>query len=287
MVPTPAELTYFLEIAITENISRASERLGISQPTLSVAIKRMEDSLGAPLLIRNSTGVKLTKAGQRFQSRARVLLDQWQNVVHEIKREESEIAGCYKIGAHASVACGPLAEALPKILYDFTSLEIHMYHDLSRRVTERVINFDLDFGIVVNPIAHSDLVIRKIYTDDVRFYGVKDIISTQTKGLLLCYDPDLSQSQVLLKLARQANISFKRFFISSSLEVIAKVASLGAGIAILPHLVARAHPHLFPLWQEIPSLQDIHALVYRRDAQSSPASKALAKALEHHLSLNN
>lgn len=284
MVPSPQELSYFLEIATTQNISRAGERLGVSQPTLSIAIKRMEDSLGAPLLIRNTTGVKLTKAGQRFLSRARVLLDQWQNVVHDVKREDSEIAGRYTIGAHVSVARGPLLEALPKILHDYPSLEIHMHHDLSRRITEKVINFDLDFGVVVNPIAHSDLVIKKLYTDDVRFYGIKDI-NTQSKDLLLCYDPDLLQSQALLKLARKANISFKRYFVSSSLEVIAGFASLGAGIAILPNLVAGAHKNLLPLWPKIPSLQDIHALVYRADAQSSPASKALAKTISHHLSI--
>jgi len=53
MIPSPADLGYFMEVASTLNVSRAAERLGISQPSLSLAIRRMEEALGAPLLVRS------------------------------------------------------------------------------------------------------------------------------------------------------------------------------------------------------------------------------------------
>ena len=62
MVPSAAELEYFLEVSSTLNLSRASERLGISQPSLSLAIKRLEQSVGTELFIRHKHGVTLTQA---------------------------------------------------------------------------------------------------------------------------------------------------------------------------------------------------------------------------------
>lgn len=280
MMPSPTELTYFLEIAATQNISRASERLGITQPSLSLAIKRLEAQVGVELLLRSKTGVTLTRAGQRFSVKARVLLEQWQAVLQAIKREESEIAGSYRVGAHVSVACGYVAKALPSLLSEHPHLELTMHHDLSRRITEKVINFELDFGVVVNPVDHPDLVIRKLYEDEVTFYQAPQA-QLDPNNLLLCYDSDLLQGRWLLKIAKEAGITFRRSFTSSSLELIAQVVSSQPAVAILPGLVALSAPR--PL--EIASFGvapfiDSHALIYRADSQSSFASKQLARALE-------
>jgi DNA-binding transcriptional LysR family regulator len=285
MMPSATELNYFMEIAATENISRASERLGIAQPTLSVAIKRLEAQVGTALLVRSKTGVKLTKAGWRFQTKARVLLEHWQTVLQSIKRDEAEIAGCYTIGAHVSVACNRLAQVLPKLLERNPSLELHMHHDLSRKITERVINFELDFGVVVNPVAHPDLVIRKLYEDEVGFFSASEIASTEDAcQKILCYDPDCLQGPWLLKKALEAGISFSRTLVSSSLEMIADVCSRGTGIAILPKRVAdAARRPLVPVLTQLPTYKDTHALVCRADVHVTAAAKALARSLEKEL----
>jgi LysR family transcriptional regulator, cell division regulator len=282
MVPSPAELSYFLEVAATKNISRASERLGISQPSLSMAIKRLEEHMGTALLIRQTSGVRLTKAGERFQAKAQILLEQWQTTLKHMKREESEITGCYSLGAHVSVAQGRLSRTLAALLAQYPALEFKLKHDLSRRITEQVINFSLDFGVVVNPIEHPDLVIRRLYSDNVRFYVHADYHETHLTLSHLCYDPDLLQSRILLKQARQVGLNFDRYLASSSLEIIATMCAQGVGVAILPDSVAKRHGNLKPLWNMEPVL-DMHMLIYRADMQCSVAARALAKALENQL----
>lgn len=279
MMPSPAELVYFLEIASTQNISRASERLGITQPSLSLAIKRLEDHVGTQLLLRSKTGVTLTRAGHRFSSKARILLDQWDNVLHAIKREEAEIAGSYRIGAHVSVACGRFATVLPKLLKNYPHLEVVMQHDLSRRIAERVINFELDFGIVVNPVAHPDLVIRKLHEDEVNFFCAPDFEVRHDS--LLCYDPELLQARWLLKQAKDAGVVFRRTFATSSLELIVSLVKDGAGLGILPALVARSSLNKAALG--LPSFIDSHTLIYRADSQSSQASRLLARVIENEM----
>lgn len=280
MIPSATELTYFLEIAATQNISRASERLGITQPTLSLAIKRLEHQVGAELLLRSKTGVTLTRAGQRFSAKARLLLEQWQVVLQTIKREDSEIAGTYRLGAHTSVACAHVARALPRLLMQYPHLEFSMQHDLSRRITEKVINSELDFGIVVNPVPHPDLVIRKLYDDEVNFFCAERC-DTQSSNLMLFYDPELLQARWLLKQSKDAGVWFQRTFSSSSLELLAKLASSGSGVAILPALVARSVQQPLMLAPfGLPSFVDAHALIYRADLQTSVAAKSLARLLE-------
>jgi len=281
MMPSPTELIYFLEIASTGNISRASERLGIAQPTLSLAVKRLESVVGTELLLRSKTGVSLTRAGLRFSSKAQHLLEQWHSVLESVKREDTELAGSYRIGAHPSVACGRLAFVLPKILNDHPRLELNMLHDLSRRVTEKIINFELDFAIAVNPISHPDLVIRKLYTDEVNFFCGHDF-DIHNQNRLLCFDPELTQARWLLKQAKSANISFARTLHSSSLEFICTLVSEGAGIGILPGIPASQtrNPVRIAAFG-IDSFIDTHALIYRADSQTSQASRKLARVLEH------
>ncbi|MEM6730382.1 MAG: LysR family transcriptional regulator, partial [Myxococcota bacterium] len=104
MFPSAHDLHYFLEVADTKNISRAAERLGLRQPTLSQALKRLEAHLGVPLFIRRKTGVELTHAGKRLVVEARGLLEHWQHVQAVAQREEVELSGRYSLGVHASVA---------------------------------------------------------------------------------------------------------------------------------------------------------------------------------------
>ena len=151
MIPSPAELNYFVEIASTLNISRAAERLGISQPSLSLAVKRLEDAVGVDLLIRSKSGVNLTRAGQKFVAQARQLLDEWDRLSSEAIRGESQLTGRYVIGCHPSVALYSLPHFLPDLLREYPEVEIKLSHSLSRQVTDDVIGFKVDFGIVNRP----------------------------------------------------------------------------------------------------------------------------------------
>ena len=81
MLPSPTEILYFNEIAKTSNLSRAAERLGVTQPTLSLALKRLEDTIGMPLMIRSKTGVQLTRAGQKLLTKSLTILENSQRLL--------------------------------------------------------------------------------------------------------------------------------------------------------------------------------------------------------------
>jgi LysR family transcriptional regulator, cell division regulator len=283
MLASANELKYFLEVAGTGNFSRAAERLGVTQPALSQAVQRLERSFGSPLFVRTRTGVQLTRSGHKLFSRGRKLLTEWEDLVQDTLRDETEVRGCYSLGCHPSVALYTLPQVLPELLADHPELNFNLAHDLSRKITERVIAFQLDFGIVINPVKHPGLVIRKLGVDTVGLWTRSQPSSLQdlkNKPVLVC-DPELSQTQDLLRRCAKLELEFSRQLNSSNLEVIASLVSQGAGVGILPgRVAARVQEYgLLPAGDQYPTYADTICLVYRSDTHSTQAAKILARSL--------
>ncbi|MGZ3768665.1 MAG: LysR family transcriptional regulator [Bdellovibrio sp.] len=285
MAPSFTDITYFLEVAQFKNISRAAERLGIAQPSLSAAIKRLEDCLGVTLFIRGRSGVQLTKAGKELSEQGRSLLLSWEQLRADINKKETEVSGQYVLGCHTSVALYSLSGFLPSLIQQYPDLEIKLAHDLSRKITERVISFEVDFGIVVNPFRHPDLVIRELCTDEVVFWTAPKPSSTQCldkkKGVLVC-DPNLIQVQKLIDDLEKKGRGFRRIIHSSDLEVISELTASGVGVGILPKRVAtRISIHkLKPLDEKLPVFKDKICLIYRVDAQKTYGSRIIIDAIK-------
>jgi LysR family transcriptional regulator, cell division regulator len=288
VLPSSAEIRYFIEVASTLNISRASERLGISQPSLSIAIQRLEESLGTGLLVRTKAGVKLTKAGERFVLQARNLMEEWDRLRTVVAQDEEIVSGRFSIGCHPSVALYSLPSFLPELIIKYPDLEISLQHDLSRKITEGVVSFRIDFGIVVNPVRHPDLVIKRLMTDEVTFWVGPEKTSAndlKSEEAVLISDSDLLQTQSLLKGAKKTRFDFKRAITSSNLEVISALVHAGAGVGVLPERVAQRIPEygLKRAGQGLPVFNDEICLIFRADAQRSKASKTVIEAIQSHL----
>lgn len=162
MIASSKELTYFMELAVTLNFSRASERIGISQPSLSSAIKNLENTIGIPLFLRGKNGVLLTPAGKHLLAHSKKMLQLWNSIKSESLASHHEVQGCVTLGCHSSVALYTLQAFLPTLITNYPRLEIQLKHNLSRKILEKVINLSIDIGIVVNPVKHPDLIIQKI-----------------------------------------------------------------------------------------------------------------------------
>jgi LysR family transcriptional regulator, cell division regulator len=285
MIPSPSDLHYFMEVTHTLNLSRAAERLGISQPSLSLSIQRLESAVGVPLLIRTKSGVRLTHAGLRFQGEARSLISSWENIRSATLKDESEVGGRYILGCHPSVALYTLPRFLPELLLSYPALEIKLVHDLSRKITEDVISFRIDFGLVINPIPHPDLVLKPLSRDEVTVWTGPGNLPAQTLGsdeaVLIC-DPNLIQSEFVVKQLAQKGVRFRRTIPSSSLELITELVASGAGLGILPEKVATRVPafKLKRAGKDLPRYHDHLSLAYRVDSQKSLASKIIARHIE-------
>jgi DNA-binding transcriptional LysR family regulator len=269
----PADLRYFFETAKTLNISRAAERLNIGQPALSQSIRRLEEVIGVKLFDRFKTGVQLTAAGRRLLHEGRIAIENWEHLKSAVLASDLEIVGRYSIGCHIAVGIYSLPHFMRTLLDKYPQLEITLVHGLSRDIVESIISFRVDFGLVMNPVRHPDLIIKELCDDKVSIWQ-----SPQSVQNTLIYDPSLSQAQLLIKKLGMKT-AYKRHLHSSSLEVIAKLAGAGCGDAILPERVAKQQPNLSLKNKETPFVTDKLYLAYRADRHITAASRVIIDSI--------
>jgi len=276
MLPSSSDLTYFLEIAHAGNLTHAANRLGVSQPSLTLAMQRLEQSVGTDLFIRSRQGVKLTKAGDRLLLEARKLMSQWEELRQSTLESMNEIRGRFVIGAHPSVSRYSLPLFLPEILTEHQQLEIELTHDLSRNITHKVLAMEVDIGIVVNPEPHPDLVMKSLCEDVVTLWKGKSLKNTK---VLVC-EPSLLQTQKIQSKLARAGFEFDRVIQSGNLEVIARLTDTGVGMGILPTRVAEAESKDLTPVKNAPVLKDIIQLIYRVENRQVRAIQALSQAIQ-------
>lgn len=284
MEPNYSDIVYFLETAKVGNITRASERLGITQPSLSLALNRLEEAVGCKLLLRSRSGAELTRQGKDFQKRSLSFIREWKDLKQGLSESTSEVEGQFTLGCHPSVCQYTVPYFMPKLLEKYSKLNFSFDHDLSRNITEKVISFKLDFGIVVNPVKHPDLVILEICRDEVAFWVSKNkspLQNLKSKNKVLICDENLLQVKDLKNKLKKKKVQFDRVMHSGNLDVVARLTYSGLGIGILPTRVVHQNfkGKLKRSSGELPVFDDRICLIYRADYQKSMASRVIVEAI--------
>lgn len=283
MIPSSTELKYFIEVAHTLNLSRASERLGISQPSLSLAIKRLETYVGVPLLSRHKHGVSLTQAGKQLLLHANQLLQYWERTKSQVLSSQNEIRGSFTLGFPSSMASHIVAKFLPDFLEKNPQVEILLANDLSRKIAEGVVNLSIDIGLVANPVKHPDFIMSKLCEDKVSFWkgpGKRNIQDSSEHAILL-FNPEMGNVQSLLKQNKKNRVNYRRVLTSNSLEVIANLTASGCGIGILPERVAKSlYPQELKPIPNAPFYKDEIYVIYRQENRNVLGIQATIKALK-------
>jgi LysR family transcriptional regulator, cell division regulator len=170
---------------------------------------------------------------------------------------------------------------LADLMEKYPKLDIRLKHDSSRKINEQVINLNVDIGIVVNPVKHPDLVIKKIGDDRIMLWQstssrlIQDIHSDRV--LLIC-DPDLVQIQAILKNLKKQGLNYSRLLPSNNLEVIAELTASGCGIGILPAKIALSR-HLIRV-PKTPYCDDEICLLYHGENWNIKAIQVISEAIK-------
>lgn len=271
-LPTPTELRYFLEVYQTRHISNAALRLGISQPTLTHALQSLEIKLGAGLFRRTRQGALPTESGHRLHGQARNLIDHWEGITTAVRNTTDELSGRFRLGCHESVGAYTLPQLYQRLDAQAPRIELLLTHDLSRKITERVIAYELDLGFVVNPTRHPDLVLKKIGTDDFCFWKAG---KSQPIPKRIYANLELAQTQALLKKSLSKHFPDWNVVHTGSFELTRTLISNGLGVGILPARIAAIDPGLERHDVNLPVFQDEIFLAYRRELLANRAGKTL------------
>ena len=199
-------------------------------------------------------------------------------------QQNDVLGGRFLIGCHPSIAMAILPSFLPSLMHELPEVQIELVHHVSPTVTDDVYASLVDFGIVVDRLPHQDMVIRELCRGEVAFFGRKADRRRRdfSNDVLLC-DEELFQTRMLLRELAKRHMAFRRHLMTRRLEVVAALVDAGAGIGILPWPASRLirAPQL-TLLPELPRLPQRICLVYRKDAQTTRAARAVARHIETH-----
>lgn len=169
---TIAQLRYVITITGSSSMNEASKKLFISQPSLSAAVKELEDELGIEIFIRSNRGIALTPAGEEFVGYARQVVEQYELV-------ENKYVSGGKQKKHFSVSAQHYAfavDAFAKMVEQFgmDEYEFAFYETRTADVIENVKNFKSDIGILyINDFNRN--VLEKLFKESgVKFYPLSD-----------------------------------------------------------------------------------------------------------------
>ncbi len=266
MIPTETELNRFEKLYLIKHFSNTAINIGITQPTLTQSIAKLEDKLSVILFYRTKQGCIPTKAADIFYEKTLQYKSFWHETKRDIGQLDSQFSGSYRLGCHQSVGSYILPGFLEEIYKVAPGIHLKLEHALSREITEKIISYKLDFGFVVNPVKHPDLVHIKLGNDKVCFWKNNKKLSNRT----IFADLNLIQSQTLLSKKTLNKFKDWKIIETSSLELIRTLTSKGNGIGILPERLAKAEGYSLKLFDSnLPFFNDEIYLVFRVDALKS------------------
>lgn len=179
-------LKYFLTVAREGNITRASELLHITQPTLSRQLMQLEDELGAALFIRGKRKMILTEEGMILKRRAEEIISLSQKAEMEIGNQNHEMSGEISIGCGITEATQMMGLLIKKFSQLHPHVTFHICNGNSDLITEKIDNGLIDIGFVLEPVELEKLNFIHLYVKE-RY------------GLLLKKDSSLAHKEFITR----------------------------------------------------------------------------------------
>ena len=175
-------LRYFLETAREGNMTRAAERLYISQPTMSKQLKELENELGVKLFTRSNYNIKLTEAGMLLRERAEDILSLVDKALEEFKSLDDLSSGDIYVGAPESEAMEQFAQVVSDLQKQYPGIRCNIYSGNMQDVCEKLDKGLLDFAIVMNYV-------------DLKKYNYLPMMTEDTWGVVLRRDDPLAENE--------------------------------------------------------------------------------------------
>ncbi|KUJ72284.1 hydrogen peroxide-inducible genes activator [Thiomicrospira sp. WB1] len=242
------ELKYFCELAKQKHFRKASEQCFVSQPTLSVAIKKLETELDVTLFERRKQNVLLTPIGEKILPIAQKMLQEAKSIKELAQAEQSQTAEL-KIGAIYTI--GPYL--LPHVISAFhavkQSVRLTIEENYTYELAKKLQSGELDAVLVSLPFDEPNIECLPLYEEP--FYASLpkqhplaekasiDLSDLENETLLLlgaghCFRDQIFDAYPLLSQARANDQSLQKTLEGGSLETIRYMVASGAGVTILP-----------------------------------------------------
>jgi LysR family hydrogen peroxide-inducible transcriptional activator len=251
---TLTELKYIVAVARARHFGHAAEACFVAQPTLSVAIKKLEDELGVMLFERGGSEVSVTPIGAQIVAQAERVLEQTAAIKELAKQNKDPLAGPLRLGVIYTIAPYLLPPLVKRMIDTVPQMPLILQENFTTKLIEQLRQGELDAAIMALPLPEHGLMIQTLYDEPFvvavprlhPWAGRKEIPAEDLKKetMLLLGSGHCFRDQVLEvcpEMARFASSGngMQRTFEGSSLETIRHMVASGIGLTVLPRASVR------------------------------------------------
>ena len=255
---TLTELRYIVAVAQEKHFGRAAQRCHVSQPTLSIAIKKLEEELALSLFDRSSNEVITTEAGERIVAQARRVLEEADMIKQLANEEQNELEGSVKLGLIFTVA----PYLLPKLILSLHNIApkmpLMLEENYTHVLTEMLKRGELDAIVVAEPFHEPGVVTEPLYDEPFfvivprgHHFEELDAVTPQAlaeEQVLLLTEGNCMRGNILDSCtelaAKQRILGLTNTLQGSSINTIRHMVASGLGISVLPATSLTENDHM-------------------------------------------
>jgi len=293
---TLTELRYIVAVARERHFGRAAEACFVSQPTLSVAIKKLEEELDVRIFERGANEIKVTPLGEDIVRQAQSVIEQ-ASAIHEIaKRGKDPLAGALRVGLIYTIAPYLLPELVKNVIEQYPQMPLMLQENFTVKLLEMLRTGELDCAIMAEPFPDTGLAVAPLYDEDSMiavpashpFAGRESVSAEELKSetMLLLGAGHCFRDHVLEVCPEFARFSsdaegIRKSFEGSSLETIKHMVASGMGVTVVPALsvplLPPTHLRFVPFAPPVPTRRVV--LAWRKTFTRYEAIAALRNAV--------
>lgn len=246
---TLTELKYMIAVARERHFGRAAESCFVSQPTLSVAIRKLEEELGVVLFERGGGEVGITPIGQRIVEQAHKVLEEGANLREMARQAHDPLEGPLRVGVIHTVGPYLLPRLVPTQIAATPQMPLLLQESMTVHLLELLKQGEIDCAIVALPLPDAGLNVRPLYDEPFLVAMPRqhawasrthiDAADLKSETMLLLGSGHCFRDQVLGVCPEMARFSgsgegMQRTFEGSSLETIRHMVAAGIGVTVVP-----------------------------------------------------
>lgn len=276
------QLEYFQMASRLRNITRAAERLRVSQPNITVAIKKLEAELGIQLFDRSQKQLALTPEGAVFLNRIELALRNIQDAVLEVNDYKQLQKGTIKIGIPPMMGTYLFPKIFSSFQKKYSHLDIYLHEEGSMSIREQLERDELDFGIIIISGASHNLQLLPMTTSQIVAcvpenspLAAKDRLTKEdiaAANVIMLKEGSFLRQTILGKLKEQS-ITPNIVLESNQVVTIKGLVASGVGISFLLDMVLEDAPGVKAIPLEVPLFVDV-GLAWKKDRYISKAAQS-------------
>ena len=246
---TLRQMRYLIALEETQHFREAAESCGISQPSLSVQIKTLEETLGLTLVERGRGPVRLTLAGREVTRRAREILDATQGILDLSVTLTSGLGGTIRLGTSATLGPYLMPHVVGELRSRHPDLRLYIREAAPRALLRELIEGSHDLILTQLPVSGSTLSITRLFREPLYLalptdhpLAAKDMtedsdIADQT---ILSLSPIYALHDQVSAVCIDTGATLSREYEGTSLDALRQMVAMGMGLTFLPAMYVQS-----------------------------------------------